>query len=99
ASDGAVVGRAQAKFAPMGGGPLMAELLNAPLFAQLRYSGPADTLWRLTGSEVTDMVIDQLAADAHFSGPQLIFSKISGVTTGGGSITGNGSVTFSGGQA
>lgn len=136
ASDGTVVGRAQAKFAPMGDGPLMAELLNAPLFAQLRYSGPADTLWRLTGSEVIDMsgplavgadiggrladpvirgslrtqkarlesqvtgmVIDQLAADAHFSGPQLIFSKISGVTTGGGSISGNGSVTFSEGQA
>jgi len=55
ASDGAIVGRAQARFAPMGNGPLMAELLNAPLFAQLRYSGPADTLWRLTGSEVIDM--------------------------------------------
>jgi translocation and assembly module TamB len=29
--------------------------MNAPLFAQLRYVGPADTLWRLTGSEVIDM--------------------------------------------
>jgi translocation and assembly module TamB len=55
ASDGAIVGRAQARFAPMGGGPLVAELMNAPLFAQLRYVGPADTLWRLTGSEVIDM--------------------------------------------
>jgi translocation and assembly module TamB len=55
ASDGAIVGRAQARFAPMGNGPLVAELLNAPLFAQLRYAGPADTLWRLTGSEVIDM--------------------------------------------
>lgn len=55
ASEGAIVGRAQARFAPLGSGPLMAELLNAPLFAQLRYSGPADTLWRLTGSEVLDM--------------------------------------------
>ena len=55
ASDGAIVGRAQARFAPMGNGPLVAELMNAPLFAQLRYSGPADTLWRLTGSEVIDM--------------------------------------------
>ena len=55
ASNGQVVGRAQARFAPMGGGPLVAELLNAPLFAQLRYTGPADTLWRLTGSEVLDM--------------------------------------------
>ena len=55
ASNGTVFGRAQARFAPMGGGPLVAELMNAPLFAQLRFSGPADTLWRLTGSEVIDM--------------------------------------------
>ncbi|MGH7122805.1 MAG: hypothetical protein ACREFI_00425, partial [Stellaceae bacterium] len=130
ASDGAIIGRAQARFAPLGNGPLMAELLNAPLFAQLRYSGPADTLWRLTGSEIIDMtgplavgaditgrlanpvirgslksqnarlespvtgmVIDQLSADARFSGPQLIFNQIGGKTTGGGSISGGGSVT------
>jgi translocation and assembly module TamB len=135
ASDGAIVGRAQAKFAPMGGGPLMAELMNAPLFAQLRYVGPADTLWRLTGSEVIDMsgplavgadvrgrlanpviqgslrtangrlesqvtgmVIDHVASQARFSGPQLIFSQISGQTPGGGSVSGNGTVTFSGGK-
>ena len=39
----------------MGGGPLVAELLNAPMFAQLRYAGPADTLWRLSGTEVLDL--------------------------------------------
>jgi translocation and assembly module TamB len=120
----------------MGGGPLVAELMNAPLFAQLRYSGPADTLWRLTGSEVIDMsgplavgadiggrladpvirgslrtqkarlesqvtgmVIDQIAADARFSGAQLIFSRISGQTSGGGSLSGSGSVTFAEGNA
>src|SRR5690242_6302598 len=120
----------------MGNGPLVAELMNAPLFAQLRYSGPADTLWRLTGSEVIDMsgplavgadvggrladpvirgslrtqdarlesqvtgmVVDHLAADARFSGPQLIFTQISGRTSGNGSLTGNGSVTFAGGNA
>jgi translocation and assembly module TamB len=136
ASDGAIVGRAQARFAPLGNGPLVAELMNAPLFAQLRYSGPADTLWRLTGSEVIDMsgplavgadlggrladpvirgslrtqnarlessvtgmVIDHVAADARFSGPQLIFNQITGQTSGGGTISGNGSVTFSGGNA
>ena len=27
----------------------------APLFAQLRYNGPADTLWRLTGVELLDV--------------------------------------------
>ena len=135
ASDGAIVGRAQARFAPMGGGPLVAELMNAPLFAQLRYSGPADTLWRLTGSEVIDMsgplavgadisgrladpgikgalrtqngrlespvtgmVIRQVATQARFSGPQLIFSHITGTTSGGGSVSGSGSITFSGGR-
>jgi len=135
ASDGAVVGRAQARFAPLGGGPLVAELMNAPLFAQLRYSGPADTLWRLTGSEVIDMsgplavgadiggrfanpvirgslktangriesqvtgmVIDHVATQARFSGPQLIFSQIAGQTPGGGSVSGNGTITFSGGK-
>ncbi|MFL6721738.1 MAG: translocation/assembly module TamB domain-containing protein [Sphingomonas sp.] len=67
ASDGAIVGRAQARFAPLGGGPLVAELMNAPLFAQLRYAGPADTLWRLTGSEIIDM-----------SGPLAVGADISG---------------------
>ncbi|WP_028970237.1 translocation/assembly module TamB domain-containing protein [Sphingomonas sp. URHD0057] len=135
ASSGSVIGRAQARFAPLGGGPLVAELMNAPLFAQLRYTGPADTLWRLSGTEVIDlsgplavgadiggrlaapvirgslktqnarlesavtgMVIDQLVSQARFSGPQLIFSQISGRTSGGGSLTGTGSVTFAGGK-
>ncbi|HEY7959609.1 MAG TPA: translocation/assembly module TamB domain-containing protein [Sphingomicrobium sp.] len=135
ASDGAIVGRAQARFAPLGNGSLMAELMSAPLFAQLRYAGPADTLWRLTGSEIIDMsgpialgadiggrleapairgslktdsgrlesqvtgmVIDHVTTQAHFSGPQLIFSQIAGQTTGGGNVSGSGSVTFSGGK-
>jgi translocation and assembly module TamB len=135
ASDGSIVGRAQAKFAPMGSGPLVAELMNAPLFAQLRYVGPADTLWRLTGSEIIDMsgplavgadvggrladpvirgslrsqngrlesqvtgmVIDHVASEASFSGPQLIFRQISGQTSGGGSVSGGGNITFSGGK-
>ena len=135
ASNGAVIGRAQARFAPMGGGPLVAELMNAPLFAQLRYVGPADTLWRLSGTEtldlsgpiavgadisgrladpairgslrtqaarlespVTGMVIDQVQSQARFSGPQLIFTQISGRTAGGGSVSGTGSATFAGGR-
>ncbi|HJP67344.1 MAG TPA: translocation/assembly module TamB domain-containing protein [Sphingomicrobium sp.] len=136
ASDGVIVGRAQAQFAPLGSGALMAEILNAPLFAQLRYAGPADTLWRLTGSEVLDMsgplalgadisgklsnpairgslrtqdgrlessvtgmIIDHVASQAHFVGPQLIFSGIQGQTAGGGTVSGSGSVTFSGGKS
>jgi translocation and assembly module TamB len=135
ASNGQVIGRAQALFAPMGGGPLLAELMNAPLFAQVRYVGPADTLWRLSGTEtldlsgpiavgadiggrlsdpairgslrtqtarlespVTGMVIDQVQSQARFSGPQLIFTQISGRTAGGGSVTGTGSATFAGGR-
>ncbi|HWJ60223.1 MAG TPA: translocation/assembly module TamB domain-containing protein [Sphingomicrobium sp.] len=135
ASDGKTVGKAQARFAPLGNGPLAAELLNAPLFAQLRYSGPADTLWRLSGTEVFDlsgpiaigadvtgraadprirgslrtnnarlesavtgMVIDKLDAQARFSGPELIFTRLSGNTSGGGSLSGTGSVRFTQGK-
>lgn len=54
-SDGRTIGRAQARIAPMtGGGSLADRLYRAPLFAQLRYNGPADTLWRLTGVELLD---------------------------------------------
>jgi len=132
---GNIIGRAQARFTPLGRGPLVAELLNAPLAAQLRYVGDAGTLWRLTGSEVFDlsgplaigadiggrladpvirgslktsngrlesavtgMVITGLGAEARFSGPQLIFSRIAGTTAGGGSLSGGGSVTFADGR-
>ena len=54
-SNGQTIGRAQARFAPLGDGPVMAELMNAPLLAQLRYQGPADTLWRLSGIEIFDL--------------------------------------------
>jgi translocation and assembly module TamB len=136
ASGGKTIGRAQARFSPLGRGPLIAELMDAPLFAQLRYAGPADTLWRLSGTEVFDlsgpiaigadvggrlvdpvirgslrtqnarlesavtgMVIDQLASDARFSGPQLLFTRIAGRTSGGGAVDGSGRVTFSGGRS
>jgi len=49
-------------------------------------------------SAVTGMTIDHLAAQGRFSGPQLVFSQISGQTTGGGSISGSGSVTFTNGR-
>ena len=54
-SDGRTIGRAQARFAPLGRGPIMAELMNAPMLLQLRYAGPADTLWRLSGVETFDL--------------------------------------------
>jgi translocation and assembly module TamB len=56
ASEGKIIGRAQARLAPLpAGGDLAARLSNAPLFAQLRYAGPADTLWRLTGIQQFDL--------------------------------------------
>jgi translocation and assembly module TamB len=55
-SEGKTVGRAQARIAPLPGGRDLAErLLAAPLFAQLRYNGPADTLWRLGRVETIDL--------------------------------------------
>jgi translocation and assembly module TamB len=68
ASDGKVIGRAQARLAPLPpGGDLATRLSNAPLFAQLRYAGPADTLWRLTGIQQFDL-----------SGPVAIAADIGG---------------------
>ncbi len=56
ASGGKTIGRAQARLAPLGTeGNVFERLVNAPLFAQLRYNGPADTLWRLTGVEIIDL--------------------------------------------
>ncbi|AYJ87853.1 translocation/assembly module TamB [Sphingomonas paeninsulae] len=56
ASGGTTIGQAQARIAPLPtSGTLIERLTNAPLFAQLRYNGPADTLWRLTGIESFDI--------------------------------------------
>lgn len=66
-SDGKTIGRAQARFAPLGSGPIIAELANAPMMMQVRYAGPADTLWRLSGVEIIDL-----------SGPVAIGADISG---------------------
>ena len=54
-SGGNVIGRAQARFAPLGPGPIAAALINAPMKLQLRYNGPAGTLWRMTGVELFDL--------------------------------------------
>lgn len=67
ATGGRTIGRAQARIAPLGQGDLATQIMNAPLFAQVRYSGPADTLWRLTGVEIFDL-----------SGPLAIGADVSG---------------------
>ncbi|WP_037500950.1 translocation/assembly module TamB domain-containing protein [Sphingomonas jaspsi] len=66
-SGGKTIGRAQARFAPLGRGPIVAELMNAPMQLQARYAGPADTLWRLSGIEIFDL-----------SGPVAVGADISG---------------------
>ncbi|MDE0878216.1 MAG: translocation/assembly module TamB domain-containing protein, partial [Sphingomonas bacterium] len=55
ASDGKTIGRAQALLKPLGSGDLVTRIRAAPIFAQLRYVGAADTLWRLTGIEFFDL--------------------------------------------
>lgn len=67
ASGGRTVGRAQLRAAPLGEGPLFERIAAAPLFGQLRYDGPAATLWRLTGIELFDL-----------SGPVAIAADVGG---------------------
>ncbi len=67
ASGGKTIGRAQAQLAPLGEGDLATRIARARLFGQLRYSGPADTLWRLTGVELFDL-----------SGPVAIGADVAG---------------------
>ncbi len=55
ASGGKTIGRGQARLSPLGDGDLVNRLTKAQLFAQVRYDGPADTLWRLTGIELFDL--------------------------------------------
>lgn len=53
---GQVIGRAQAAFGPLpAAGTLPERFAHAALFGQLRYNGPADILWRLAGTEGTDL--------------------------------------------
>ncbi len=67
ASGGKTIGRAQAQLAPLGQGDLASRIMNARLFAQLRYVGPADPLWRLTGVELFEL-----------SGPVAIGADVTG---------------------
>nr|WP_246359873.1 translocation/assembly module TamB domain-containing protein [Stakelama sediminis] len=67
ASGGKTIGRAQMRLTPANQGSLADRLGNAPMFAQLRYDGPADTLWRMSGIELFDL-----------SGPVAIGADIGG---------------------
>ncbi len=52
---GGTVGRAQAELRLGPGEGLRARLLAAPLFGQLRFDGPAQALWALSGVEAIDV--------------------------------------------
>lgn len=73
---GQTIGRAQMMLTPLGEGTLADRLTNAPLFAQLRYNGRADTLWRLTGVEIIDLT-GPVAIGADIRGT-LVDPRISG---------------------
>ena len=102
---GAVVGRLQGVVTPLTGSSLADRLFHSPLRAQLRYSGEADTLWRLTNVEIVSLGGQmQLSADARgtLADPQIsgtlttrnatLQSPVTGMTLTGISTSG----TFSG---
>jgi len=64
---GAVIGRAQIRLQPVGGGAWTTALANAPLGGGIRYNGPADVLWSLAG-----------IADQQLSGPIGVAADFSG---------------------
>ncbi len=66
-SGGKELGRAQARLIPTNSGGLFDRLANAQVTAQVRYSGSADTLWRLTGVQSFDV-----------SGPVALGADVSG---------------------
>ena len=66
-SGGQTIGRGQIKLTPGAGPDIMTRLNRAPMFAQLRFNGAADTLWRLAGVEAIDL-----------SGPVAIGADITG---------------------
>ncbi len=66
-SGGKEIGRAQARLQLTGQGNLFAQMANAPVYAQIRYSGSADALWRLSGVQTLD-VSGPIALGADVSG-------------------------------
>lgn len=55
-SDGERIMQFQSRFDDMTGGGNFGDILaRAPLFAELQYRGPAETLWQLTGNEVLSL--------------------------------------------
>lgn len=72
-SDGEELMRAQIRFSPFSGrGNFGNQLASAPLFAEVRYSGPAETVWQLTGSEALSLsgpLVGRLDASGTLDAP------------------------------
>ncbi|WP_417622576.1 translocation/assembly module TamB domain-containing protein [Parasphingorhabdus sp.] len=64
---GKTVGRFQGRITGLGNGNWQTELMRKPLFAQARFNGGAESLWRLTGVETFDLT-GPVAASADVSG-------------------------------
>jgi translocation and assembly module TamB len=92
AGGGRTIGRAQARLAPVRTDLDIADaLLAAPLVGQLRYTGPADTLWRLSGIRQFDLagpvaiaadVTGSLADPAIRGSLRLSKARLESATTG-----------------
>lgn len=65
---GAIVGRLQARLAPLGAGASLTErLMAAPLSGGIRYNGPAEVLWTLSGI-AKQQLSGPIALGADFGG-------------------------------
>lgn len=64
---GKTIGRFQGRVTGLGRGNWKNELLQNPLFAQARFNGEAESLWRLTGVETFDLT-GPIAVNADVSG-------------------------------
>ncbi|MBY8825732.1 translocation/assembly module TamB domain-containing protein [Sphingomonas colocasiae] len=64
---GAAIGRAQFRLQPSGGGAWTSALASGAVSGGIRYNGPADVLWSLTG-----------IADQQLSGPVGVAADVSG---------------------
>ncbi|MEW4468527.1 translocation/assembly module TamB domain-containing protein [Parasphingorhabdus sp. JC815] len=67
-SQSRTIGRFQGRISGFGRDNWRSELLHRPLFAQARFNGAADALWRLTGVETFDLTGPMaINADVHGS--------------------------------
>ena len=72
--EGKTIGRFQGRVTGLGGGRWQDELMRKPLFAQARFSGGAESLWRLTGVETFDLtgpVAASMDVNGSLANPQI----------------------------